>query len=147
MKTVVSFSLVLLSAAFSLVCCQKTETQPAVLEGTWQLTRSGGGITGIIDDVPFSSRHELHFGPDSSYSRYYQSQLMEKNFYRLRSSSSGNIYQELQMKTTNTFDGNAVYRTLDLTTLTSNELAFKTQGGCPLISIYKRVSGHSSDSR
>ncbi|RZK25574.1 MAG: hypothetical protein EOO63_15840 [Hymenobacter sp.] len=134
---------VLLTILLTSACHRASDVvQPITLVGSWRLTVSGGGITGMMSPVPAGSDYQLVFGPDSAYARYDNGKLMEASTYQLRSQPGypgGPNEQILVLKTTNTPGNQPFYYPYYVTLLTGRELHFTTGGGCALNSVYERV--------
>ncbi|WP_220613508.1 hypothetical protein [Hymenobacter sp. HSC-4F20] len=130
-----------LLALSSLNACHSAadEVQPNILEGTWQLTASGGGITGVVSKMPANIDYRLVFGPNNTYYRYENGTLRETSQYQLPTTADVSEQQQLLLKTTNTPTGEAIFCSYNVTTLSATELEFMTPGGCPMIYEYTRL--------
>lgn len=127
-------------AAGHLASCEKANTSPVTsIEGKWLLVRAGGGITGVVDNVPASYQVYSVFGSDSAYALLRPNKPAERSIYHLRS-VPGAQHQQLRLKDTNSLSGAPYYKEYIVFKLTPDTLHLETPGGCPLVSIYARQS-------
>ena len=143
----------LLTALVSTTACQKTagsendfENGPAVVQGEWRLAVAGGGITGIMTPVPAGSDTRCVFGPDSTYTEYFNGKRTLTSTFYVASRpayAGGPAVPMLAIKSTNSPSGQPFYQVEYITELTANKLSLTTGTGCAMNSESVRTKAAS----
>ncbi|MDO7887677.1 hypothetical protein [Hymenobacter cheonanensis] len=133
----------------STTACQKTagsendfENGPATIRGEWRLAVVGGGITGVMQPVPAGSDNRCVFGPDSTYTEYFNGKrTLTSTFYVANRPAypGGPAVPMLAIKSNNSLPGQPFYRVQYITELTASKLNLTTGGGCAFNSEYVRT--------
>lgn len=102
-------------------CRQQEEIRPITLTGTWDLVRSGGGVTGTVYDVA-PGTELLSFAADGTYTRASRQGAAETNAFRYQANPGPPARYLLFMTTTNTPTRAPIDAEYTIITLTSTRL-------------------------